>query len=76
MERIKGFAMIAFIRQILGAYTAITYQVYNEASQAVEDIIPAGLAGVDWGYIITGLAFLILLYSALKLIGALICKIF
>ena len=75
--------MIAFIRSLLGTYSAITYQVHTlienpDGSYAtyLEDIIPAGLAGVDWGFIIAGAAFLIVLYCTLKLLGALICKIF
>lgn len=68
--------MIAFIRSLLGAYTPVFYQVYNEASQQIENIIPAGLAGVDWGYIISGVLFCIVVYCMLKFLGALICKIF
>lgn len=68
--------MIAFIRSILGAYTAVFYQVWNEATQTYDTVIPAGAAGVDWGYLIAGAAFLIVIYCTLKMLGALICKIF
>lgn len=68
--------MIAFIRQILGAYTPVVYQVWDSVKETYLDVIPAGLAGVDFGYVIAGLAFLIVLYCTLKVLGALICKIF
>ena len=75
--------MIDFIRNLLGVYHAVTYQITKVLdngdgtfSTIVEDIIPSGAAGVDWGYIISGLAFLIVIYCTLKLLGALICKIF
>ena len=46
--------MINFIRSILGVYTAVTYQVYNEITETYDSVIPAGAAGVDWGYLIAG----------------------
>lgn len=83
MEGVEKYPMMAFIRALLGTYQAITYQVHSvlenpDGSYATftESIIPAGAAGVDWGYVIAGAAFLIVLYCTLKLLGALICKIF
>ena len=69
-------SLIDFIRGLLGTYQAVTYQVYNEALQQYENIIPAGFAGVDWGYVISGALFIVVIYCLLKMLGALICKIF
>lgn len=68
--------MIDFIRQLLGTYIPITYKIWDAVKEEYLEVIPAGIAGVDFGYIIAGLAFLIVLYCTLKVLGALICKIF
>lgn len=71
--------MRAFLESILGTYTPVTYvhYVYDESYNVVESTayIPSGLAGVDWTFVFTGLAFLILLYSTLRILGGLLCKI-
>lgn len=75
-----------FINGILGAYEPISYveehfffsaenpDVVTEMITA--NVIPAGLAGVDWSYVISGLAFLIVLFCLFKTLGGLICRIF
>lgn len=75
--------MRAFLESILGSYTPVTYQsidyLYDEngllLSETVTDFIPSGLAGVDWTFVLTGVAFLILLWCALRILGGIICKI-
>ena len=75
-----------FINGILGAYEPISYlqeQFFFSPEQPdvvvqmiTADVIPAGLAGVDWSYVISGLAFLIVLFCLFKTLGGLICRIF
>ena len=57
--------MREFISNLLGTYVPVTYQ-----------IVASGLAGVDWSYVITGVCFLILVYSFFKLLGAIVCNLF
>lgn len=68
--------MIQFIRDLLGTYAPVTYQVWDSVKEEFLEVIPAGLAGVDFGYVFAAMAFLIVLYCTLKCLGALICKIF
>lgn len=71
--------MRAFLESILGTYSPVTYThyVYDANYNVVEstDFIPSGLAGVDWTFVLTGVAFLILLYCTLRILGGLLCKI-
>ena len=76
--------MISFLASILGTYSPITYSVtemcYNPALEDIEeityDVVPAGLAGVDWLYVLGGLLFIVVVWSVFKLLGGLICKTF
>lgn len=75
--------MVEFLQSILGTYTPVTYShvwaQWDEATQQYielyEDVIPNGLAGVDWLYILSGLLFIVVVWSVFKLLGGLICKI-
>ena len=58
----------AFMDTLLGNYTPITY-VDNGVT-----VIASGCAGVDWTYIVRAVAFLLVLYSVFRLVGALFCK--
>lgn len=54
---------------IIGAYEPVTYtQTISEESV---NVIPGGLAGVDWGFVLSGIAFLLVLYCTFRLIGML-----
>lgn len=69
--------MREFLISILGTYTPPTYDSYTvvDGVDMVVHVIPDGLAGVDWLYILTGLLFIVVIYSVFKLLGGLICKI-
>lgn len=62
--------MRSFLASILGTYTAVTYQLADGTS-----VIPAGLAGVDWLFVLSGVAFLLVMFCVLRILGGLICKI-
>lgn len=69
--------MRSFIDSLLGTYVPQTYEHFvtlTDGTQGLENVIPDGLAGVDWSYIIAGLVFVILIYSIFRTIGGLICK--
>ena len=68
--------MIDFIRSILGEYTPVVYQVWDAVKEEYYNVIPSGISGVDFGYVFAGLAFLIVIYCTLKILGGIICKIF
>lgn len=57
-----------FMDTLLGEYTPITY-VYGE-----DTLIPSGMAGMDWPYIIRALAFLLVFYCIFRLLGVILCK--
>lgn len=59
----------AFFDLFLGVYSPVTY------SDGSVNIIPAGLAGVDWTYIVRAGAFLLIVYCLFRLVGGLFsCK--
>lgn len=58
----------SFLSSLFGTYTPVTYQY------GAESIIPDGFAGVDFPYIGRVLIFSILLWSLLRLIGGMVCK--
>lgn len=68
--------MRQFLEQILGRYNPVTYTAYEyiEDSMLSYEVIPSGVAGVDWLYILSGVAFLIVIYSIFRLLGGLICN--
>lgn len=69
--------MVDFISSILGEYTPVTYEaVYGIGSDVVRyNVVPPGLAGVDWLYVLSGVLFIVAVYSVFKILGGLICKI-
>ena len=69
--------LIEFIQTLLGTYEPVSYPVYEIAPdvEVVRNIIPSGLAGVDWRYIFTGLVFLVTIYSVFRLLGILLQSI-
>lgn len=58
--------MKELITNLFGTYTAITYEVSGT------NIIPSGVAGVDWTYIAGIVLFAICLLSLFKIIGTII----
>lgn len=70
--------MYAYLQSILGPYTPPTYTTFVpglDGALAAVEVIPDGLAGVDWLYVLSGVAFLLVVYSVLRLIGGMLCKI-
>lgn len=75
--------MKALIASIFGTYTPVTY-VHEWAQWDVateqyivmqEDVIPSGLSGVDWPFILGVLIFIVSLYCVLRIIGAVINRV-
>ena len=56
---------IQFLDSLLGNYSPVTDS---------SGVIPAGLAGVDFPYVFRAFLFVIVIYSLLKLLGAIITK--
>lgn len=65
--------MVEFIQSILGDYEPISY-VYKVGEDTI-NVIPSGVAGVDWRYMIGAIAFLIMLYSIFRIIGIFVDKL-
>lgn len=61
--------MLSLIESIFGSYEPITYQVYNSVSDTVESIIPSGMAGVNWPYVLAVALFGMVLYCILRMLG-------
>ena len=70
--------MREFLISILGEYSPVTYESFVNVNgeTLLVDVIPNGLAGVDWLYVLTGLLFVVVIFCVLKVIGGLICKMF
>lgn len=68
--------MREFLQSVLGVYSPITYDTYQmiDEQMVVVDVIPAGVAGVDWLYVLSGVAFILCVYSVFRILGGLICK--
>lgn len=54
------------VSDVLGTYTPVT----------VDGVLVGGVAGIDWPYIFSGLLFVLLIYSLVRIVGAIICRIF
>lgn len=69
----------ALIESIFGTYEPVqyTHYWYDDTYNVVEsaDIIPSGAAGVDWPYVLGVLAFLVVLYCVLRIIGSVINRV-
>ena len=59
--------MIEFFQSVLGTYTPILNP---------DETIAIGLAGVDFPYVFRAVFLLVVVYSVLKCIGGLICRIY
>lgn len=68
--------MREFLQSVLGVYHPITYETYQmiDEQMVVVDVIPAGVAGVDWLYVLSGVAFILCVYAVFRILGGLICK--
>lgn len=55
------------LSNIIGQYTPISYVNENGI-----DVIPDGLSGVDFGYLISGLLLVVCIYGIVRIIGGLI----
>ena len=58
------------IAQIFGEYTPVTYQLASDTD--IQNIIPAGAAGVDWQWVAGVALFGITLYMVLSIIRSVI----
>lgn len=75
--------MKELIASIFGTYTPVTYlhewaqwdEVSGEYIVLRDNIIPDGLAGVDWPFILGVLIFIVTLYCVLRIIGAVISRV-
>jgi len=71
------------IISIFGSYTPVTYVHEYAQWDAVteqyitirETVIASGFAGVDWTYVLGVLAFLVVLYCILRIIGGVISRV-
>ena len=74
-----------FFIETFGEYNPVKYEScesitfcdldgYCSVETDCNDVIPSGVAGVDWIYIFSVVAFLIVLSSLLKMVGGLICN--
>lgn len=57
--------MKSILVNLIGLYQPISY------SDGSVDIIPAGLAGVDWAYVLSGLLTIVVIYSLFRLLALL-----
>ena len=65
--------MQTILFNLFGSYTPVTYQVPYE--DTYYEVIPQGLAGVDWTYILGIGLFAICLYSVFRIIGSIISRV-
>lgn len=71
------------IQSIFGTYVPVTYEKFETVidsstgaqTSVITDVIPDGVAGCDWMYILGVVAFLIVLYSVLRIIGGVISRV-
>lgn len=65
-----------WVESILGVYTPISYtQTVIDAdgvTRASNHIIPDGVAGLDWSYIVTAVLLIVTIYSVFRLLGVLL----
>lgn len=65
--------MLSLIESIFGSYEPISYQVYNAVSDTIESVIPSGMAGVNWPYVLAVSLFGMVLYCVLRMLGGVLC---
>jgi len=58
-------AFTDFLNSLLGVYTPVADS---------SGIIPYGMAGVDWPYVFRAVLFCIVIYSLLRTLGGMLCK--
>lgn len=74
--------MLSLIYDLFGSYSPVTYSdtslvwdsVNEEFITIVNDVIPSGLAGVDWPWIAGVFLFAIMLHGLLRIIGGCVCR--
>lgn len=65
--------MREFLISVLGEYSPVVFETVVDGASV--SVIPSGLAGVDWLYVLTGVLLIVCVWSVFKLLGGLICKI-
>lgn len=61
------------IETIFGEYMPIVYSTMDSEGNVLE-VIPDGLAGVDWTYVLGVVGFFLVLWCILRIIGGVISK--
>lgn len=61
--------MREFLESVLGTYTPVSYT----DSYGVT-IIPDGLSGIDWTYVLTALLFIVVVYSVFRILGSFLSR--
>lgn len=56
---------------IIGQYVPVTYTSYTSDGTEVM-VIPDGVAGVDWSYILSGILIVVCIYGLVRIIGGII----
>lgn len=57
------------LNTLIGDYTPVSYTSIDGV-----EIIPSGFSGVDWGYILSALLFIVGIYSIFRVVGSIISK--
>lgn len=65
--------MKQLIETIFGYYVPVTYIEYLPDGTSYS-VVPAGISGVDWPYVLGVLGFFLVLYCVLRIVGAVINK--
>lgn len=73
--------MLQIIYNLFGEYTPITYPVTKYVWDAATeeyvtynvDVIPNGVAGLDWPWVAGFVLFTVFFYSVLRIIGGVAC---
>lgn len=75
--------MKELIASIFGEYAPITYETTeylydtegNVISETVSEVVASGASGIDWTYVLGVVAFLVVLYCILRIIGGVINRV-
>lgn len=66
--------MREYLDGILGTYTPTSYEgvILVDGEEMFVNIIPDGMAGLDWSFVISGLVLVIGIWSIFKIFGLII----
>lgn len=66
--------MLSILESLFGTYTPVTYESVSSTGALIE-VIPNGLSGVDWPYILGVFLFAICLYSVFRILGVILSRV-